>query len=373
MNHSSNDSLCSLYLSKSDSQQHKTMQFKGAEIMPRPLNEQVVVITGASSGIGRAAAFQFVKAGATVVLTARNEMALRDVASRIEQGGGRCLVIPADVSDPAQVRHVAQTAIDIYGRIDTWVNNAGISVYATAEETTFDEARRIMNVNFLGVVNGVTTILPFMKQQGEGTIINVGSVESQIALPLQAVYAASKHAVKAYTDALRMEENYQKSGVKVVLILPSGINTPLFNHARSKIGVKPQPVPPAYPPELAARAIVNAAKSPQREIYVGGSGFFFWLLQRINPALIDRMMTTGGAGFKMQQSDQPEDMTDNLYEPVPEAGRIHGDYEDMTKRSFYTPVFELAPRWFRRLLMVGMGISGTILGRFLVRRRATAR
>jgi short-subunit dehydrogenase len=339
--------------------------------MAKPLNEQVVVITGASSGIGRAAAFEFVKEGATVVLTARNEIALRDVASRIEQGGGRCLVIPADVSDPQQVRDVAQIARDTFGRIDTWVNNAGVSVYATAEETTVEEARQIMNVNFLGVVHGVTAALPFMKQQGEGTIINVGSVESQIALPLQAVYAASKHAVKGYTDALRMEQNYEKSGIKVVLILPAGINTPLFNHARSKMGVKPQPIPPAYPPELAARAIVNAAKSPQREIYVGGSGFFFWLMQRINPALVDRMMTTGGTGFKAQQSDQLDDMTDNLYEPVAEAGRIHGDYEGMTKRSFYTPVFELAPRWLRRALM--LSVTGAILGRFVARKRAPAR
>jgi short-subunit dehydrogenase len=327
---------------------------------PKPLNKQVVVITGASSGIGRESAIQFGQAGASVVLVARNEEALHDVAREVEAAGGYAMMIPTDVTDFGQLEWLAEHTALTFGHIDTWVNNAGISVYATAENTSVEEARQVMQVNFMGVVHGVSAILPYMKRQGFGTIINVGSVESRVALPLQAVYAASKHAVRGYTDALRMEEMYAKSGINVTLIMPSGINTPLFRHARSKIGVMPMPVAPAYSPKLVARAIVNAAQFPQREILVGGAGFFLDLLQRISPALVDSLMTMRGSMFRLQSSDRPDDGEDNLFEPMTGNGRVEGDYEQITKTSLYTPVFEFIPRPLRVAFML-LALPITIL------------
>lgn len=333
--------------------------------MHRPLNEQVVVITGASSGIGRETARQFGAAGAQVVLAARNEQALLEAAIEIELAGGKAVAIPTDVTDQEQVEQLAQTAVQKFGRIDTWVNNAGISVYATADETSEEEAQRIMQVNFFGVVNGVNAALPHMKAQGGGTIINVGSVESKRALPLQAVYAASKHAVRGYTDALRMEQMHARTGVKVTLIMPSGINTPLFDHARSKTGLKPRPVAPVYEPELVARAIVSAAASPQRDITVGGGGFMLGLINKISPGLLDRIMTTGGMFFRMQLTKQPASGRDNLFHHSPGSGRVRGDFGKETKRSFYTPIFELAPRVVRSaaVLAVPVAVAISVLAR----------
>lgn len=333
--------------------------------MPKPLDQQVVVLTGASSGIGRAAALQFGEAGATVVLAARNEEALREVATLIEQGRGRSLVVPTDVADWGQVQHLAETAVSTFGRIDTWVNNAGISVYATAEATDVEETQQIMQTNFMGVVHGVSAVLPIMRAQGYGTIINVGSVESQRALPLQAAYGASKHAVKGYTESLRMEQMHEKSGINVTLIMPSGINTPLFNHARSKTGYKPMPVPPVYTPELAGQSIVQAAQAPQRDIYVGGAGFIFGLMQKINPALVDRIMTAGGSMYRLQTSDEPYSGPDNLNQTVGGTGRVEGDFAALTKPSLYTPLFEFAPRWVRRLvtLAIPAAVIAVIRGR----------
>ncbi|MFN8527360.1 MAG: SDR family oxidoreductase [Anaerolineae bacterium] len=322
--------------------------------MTRPLNEQVVVITGASSGIGRAAALEFAKQGASLVLAARNLNALNEVAADVLALGGRAIAVSTDVGDWDEVRHLAAAAVTTYGRIDTWVNDAGVSVYATAEEMNIDEVEQIMRTNFLGVVHGVQAALPYMRQQGEGTLINIGSVESQRALPYHAVYSASKHAVKGYTEALRMELMHEHPGIQVTLILPSGINTPFFSHARSRMGAQAQPFPPAYPPELVASAIVNAAQHPQRDIYVGGAGWLFWLLERISPALVDQLLVKGGLGFKLQRSNQPEPTSDNLYSPAEEdgTGRVEGDFAHLTKPSMYTPVAELAPVWLRRALLV---------------------
>lgn len=325
--------------------------------MTKPLNEQVIVITGASSGIGRETALQFAKAGAAVVLIARNTEALEDVAAQINYGGGRALVVPADVGEWEQVEQAARTAIDAFGRIDTWVNNAGISVYATAEETSPDEAEKVLRTNVLGVIHGVNAVLPYMRQQGSGTIINVGSVESQRALPYQGVYAASKHAVKGYTETLRMEQEAAKSGIRVTLILPAGINTPLFDHARSKLGVKPMPVPPAYPPEMVAAAILKAAQFSHRDIYVGGAGFFFWLLQRINPAFVDKIMLANKSMFRLQKTNEPDNGQDNLYEPMPGVGRVHGGFKSITKPSLFTPIFELSPRWVRAAFFLALPVS----------------
>jgi short-subunit dehydrogenase len=318
-------------------------------MMVRPLQDQVVVVTGASSGIGREAALKLAEKGATVVLASRNEVALQEVAAEIRAAGGLAHVVVTDVGVWEQVENLARAAVALFGRIDTWVNDAGTSVYATAEETTVEETQQIVQTNFMGVVHGVKAAVPYMKQQGSGTIINVGSVESRLALPYHSVYAATKHAVKAYTDALRMELMHEHAGITVTLILPAGINTPFFNHARSKLGVLPQPAPPVYKPEVVAQAIVHAAEHPQREIYAGGASKLFSMMERISPTLTDRLMTTRGAMFRLQHSDMPDDGQDTVFRTIPETGRVTGDFGHLVKPSMYTRLFQLTPLWQRLL------------------------
>jgi len=326
--------------------------------MTPQLKDQVVVITGASSGIGRATALRFGKAGSKVVLAARNALGLQEVADNLHNMGAETLVVPTDVTDWDQVQHLAARTVDVFGRIDTWINDAGVGIYATAEQTLIEEVHQVMQTNYMGMVHGVTAVLPIMKAQGSGTIINLGSVESQRALPFHSAYSASKHAIKAYTEALRMELEHDKSGINVTLILPAGINTPFFNHALSRLGVLPQPAPPVYKPELVAEAIVSAAEHPQRDIYVGGASMLFWIMERISPRLADKFMTTGGALFRLQKSSMPDTSQNTLFNTVSETGRVSGDFGHLVKPSLYTRVFELAPKPVRVLVpalaMVGV-------------------
>lgn len=334
--------------------------------MAKPLNEQVVVITGASSGIGRAAALRFGKAGAKVVLAARNVVGLQTAADEIRAAGGEALVVPTDVGEWEQVQRLAEHAVTAYGRIDTWVNDAAVGVYATADDTTVDEVSQVMQTNFMGVVHGVKAVLPIMKAQQYGTIINMGSGESYRTLPLNAAYAASKHAIKAYTDALRMELDYEQSGIAVTLIMPAGINTPFFQHAVSRLGVLPRPAPPVYAPELVAEAIAAAAAQPQRDIYVGGASLLFSLMERISPKLTDKLMTAGGVLFRAQKSEQPDDGQDTLFSTIPEPGQVTGSYAHLVKPSLYTRLFELSPKPVRTFLPVVL--IGSLLAIVLNRR-----
>lgn len=327
--------------------------------MPRPLAEQVVVITGASSGIGRQAALKFGQHGASLVLASRSQNELDALANEIREAGGRAHVVVTDVSDWGQVYHLADEAVRTFGRIDTWVNNAAISVYGTVEQTTVEEMARIIEVNVLGLMYGVKAVLPHMKRQGSGTIINLGSVESWRAVPYHSIYAASKHAVKGFTETLRMELKREKTGIKVSLVMPASINTPFFAHARSKLGTLPRPVPPVYSPALAADAIVEAAQHPKRHIYVGGASWFLRTLEGASPALVDRMMTVRGAFFKAQRSQKPDDARDNLFEPSGPY-QVEGEFEHLTKPSLYTRVFELMPSWKRLLVVLPGAVAGAV-------------
>jgi short-subunit dehydrogenase len=315
----------------------------GDHHMPRPLAEQVIVITGASSGIGRETAHQLAKHGASLVLVARSETALRETAAEVESFGGRALVVPADVALPDRMQWVAEQAARHFGRIDTWVNGASIATYGTVEQTTMDEMRRVIEVNLLGVIYGTKAALPFLRQSG-GTLINISSVTGVRAVPLLATYSAAKHGIVGFADALRMELDRDRSGVAVTTILPYGINTPFFNHARSKLGVLPRPTPPAYEPEAVAEAIVWAAEHPTREIVVGGAGKGVVLMQRLSPALLDRLMTFGGLAFKMQQSTRPDDGVDNLFAPAAGHYTVHGEFGGITiPGNGYTRTFEFHP------------------------------
>ncbi|MDQ3871771.1 MAG: SDR family oxidoreductase, partial [Chloroflexota bacterium] len=274
--------------------------------MPRPIPEQVVVITGASSGIGRETALELATRQASIVLAARNQEALEEVAREVERIGGQAEVVATDVSGYADVEQLAARAVERFGRVDTWVNNAAVSEYATVEQMTIEEVDRIVQVNLLGQVYGVKAVLPHLVRQGEGTIINVGSALSERAIPLQSVYVATKHAIRGFTDALRLELLKDHPGINVTMIEPSSINTPLFNLARSKMGVKPLPIPPIYEPRVVAEAIAFAAEHPRRTIVVGGSGKFMTLMDRLSPELVDWYMLQGDRMWKNQQTDQPD-------------------------------------------------------------------
>ncbi|HEX2462855.1 MAG TPA: SDR family oxidoreductase, partial [Vicinamibacterales bacterium] len=214
----------------------------------KPISEQVVVITGASSGIGLVTARGAARAGARVVLAARNEADLRHAVDAIRREGGRASYVVADVANVEQVNGVAAAAVAEFGRIDTWVNNAAVSLYGRLVEMPLEEMRRQFDVNYWGQVHGCRAALPYLRSEG-GAIINVGSALSDRAIPLQGNYCAAKHALKAFTDALRMELEEAAIPISVTLVKPASIDTPFFEKARTHLGVEPQPVPPVYAPE----------------------------------------------------------------------------------------------------------------------------
>lgn len=325
--------------------------------MARSLSDQVVVITGASQGIGRETALQMARRGASVVLAARNDEALRELAAQIERLGAQAETVVTDVADYEQVERLAQRAVERFGRIATWVNNAAVSIYATVEQLESEEMERLVRVNLLGQMYGSKAAIAQMKPRGEGTIINVGSALSERAIPLQSAYVASKHAVQGFTEALRLELMHEHAGIDVVLILPSSINTPLFNFARSKLGVQPMPVPPVYEPRVVAEAICHAAEHGGREIVVGGWGKLLIMGQRLSPSLLDRYMLQGGRSFEQQKTERPDDVRDNLFEPSTGPGPTTGEFGEGSKStSLYTTYLELHPnrkRIIAAALLVG--------------------
>ena len=312
--------------------------------MTRPLGQQVVVITGASSGIGRETALQLAVRGARITAVARGRRALETLAAEVERVGGDVHIVVGDVADYATLERAAAETVERFGRIDTWVNNAAVSVYATIEDLTVDEFRRVTDVNYLGQVHGVKAALPHLRAAGGGTIINVGSALSERAVPLQAAYCAAKHAIKGFTEALRVEMQREGSGIDVVLIEPSSMNTPLFDHARSKMGVRPVPIPPIYEPRVTARAIVHAAEHPVPVIATGGASKLFTSVERLNPQLLDWWQLRGDRGARDQLSQEPDDGQDNLEQPMEDGGAVTGRFGRQSKASsIYTELFELHP------------------------------
>ena len=235
----------------------------------RPLNEQVIVITGASSGIGLATTRAAAERGARVVVSSRNGGALAEACRDIESNGGQAVSVVADVGRRDEVQRIADTAIERFGGFDTWVNNAGVSIYGRLEEITEEDARRLFDTNFWGVVAGSLVAAAHLKSRG-GAIINIGSELSDASLPMQAMYAASKHAVKGFTDGLRMELRQDKAPVSVTLVKPAGINTPYPEHAKNYTSQELTLPPPVYAPEEVAHAVLFAAEHPKRDIFVGG-------------------------------------------------------------------------------------------------------
>jgi NAD(P)-dependent dehydrogenase (short-subunit alcohol dehydrogenase family) len=314
--------------------------------VPRPLAEQSVVVVGASSGIGRATALGFAAKGAAVTCAARSAGDLDTLVAEIENAGGRALAVPTDVADPAAVRALAAAAEERFGRIDTWVNAAAVSVWGKVEDITDEEFDRVMRVNFLGQVHGVHAALPALRRAGQGVIIGLSSVEGVRAVPLHAPYTASKWALRGFYDCLRMELAAEGVPIAVTTILPASIDTPFFEHARSKLGgAMPKPPPPVYAPQVVAAAIVRAAVRPTREVPVGGAAVGFLLGQRLSPALTDALMSVRRVQSGMTKADRPDNGIDNVDTPVPGTGRVSGAFSGrVLQHSTFTALLGQAPR-----------------------------
>ena len=256
------------------------------KITLKPLADQVVLITGASSGIGLVTAKLAATRGARVVLVARNERSLVDAVAEIEAAGGDAMYAVADVGDIAQVRAAAAAAIARYGRIDTWVNDAGTAIYAKLVDTPLDEHQRLFQTNYFGAVHGALTAVDHLRDRG-GAIITVGSIASDLPSPILSAYSASKHAVRGFVDALRMELAADGLPIAVTLIKPAGIDTPIAQNAAKHVDGEGMIPPPVYDPTLVARAILDAAEHVRRDITVGGAGRLQVLIGEHFPALLD--------------------------------------------------------------------------------------
>lgn len=270
------------------------------KIRLKPIDTQVVVITGATSGIGLTTARMAAHQGATLVLSARNGAALEQLAQEMSADDVPVATVVADVGKADDVARIAETAIGRFGRIDTWINNAGVAVFGRLDEVQPEDHRRLFETNFWGVVNGSLEALKYMRTRG-GALINLGSEVSDRALPLQGMYSASRHAVKGFTDALRMELEHDKVPVSVTLIKPAAVDTLFAVHAKNYMDREPTLPPPIYAPDVVARAILYAAQHPKRDIFVGGAAKALSVGGFHLPGLMDRYMSK--ALFKQQRSE----------------------------------------------------------------------
>jgi NAD(P)-dependent dehydrogenase (short-subunit alcohol dehydrogenase family) len=302
----------------------------------KPVAEQIVVVMGASSGIGRATALRFAEQGAKVVVAARGEPGLRSLVTEIENRGGTALAVVADVADPAQVQAVADRALQVYGRLDTWVHMAGVLLVAGFEDTTVEEFARVLQVNLLGQVHGAKAALPHLRRGG-GAFISMSSMGSQRGIPLQGAYCSSKHGIDGFLESLRVELQRDGVPVSVTQVMPGTINTPLFDNARTKMGVKPVAPPPAYPARVVADAIVHAAAHPVRDLIVGGSAKTLITVEKFAPRLVDALLRRVGYELHDTGERKPVDAPDNLDAPLTGNDTVEGSVGGVTLRhSAYT-------------------------------------
>ncbi|HZD38378.1 MAG TPA: SDR family oxidoreductase [Actinomycetes bacterium] len=285
------------------------------------------MVTGAGSGVGRATARAFASLGAAVGLIARGEDSLEAAAKEVASAGGRALVLPTDVADADAVERAASRVEGELGPVEVWVNNAMTSVLAPFAETSAEEFRRVTEVTYLGQVYGTKAALRRMLPRDRGSIVCVGSALAYRGIPLQAAYCGAKHAVQGLTESVRAELAHDGSRVRITMVQLPAINTPQFEVVLSRLPHRPQPVPPIYQPEVAARAIVWASMHRRREVWVGGSTTATLLANQLAPGLLDRYLArTGYQGQQTSQRADPE-RPSNLWEPVPGDRGAHGPFD----------------------------------------------
>lgn len=366
----------------------------------KPIYDQVVVLLGATSGIGLETAKLMAEKGATVVVVGRSQEGLNEAidqvrshaeASRMAYQRGRnghtqmgvisdatgqfaseitnasvsemtdqVIGLEADVTNFEQVRSVAEQVVQRFGHLDTWVNLAAVSEYALFEDTTPEEFQRIIQVNLLGQAYGAMAALPYLKQQGGGALIFVSSIEGRIPMPYHSAYNASKHGVLGLAETLRQEIRHTGVPVSVTTILPASINTPLFEKSRTKLGVEPEPLPPVYDARMAAKAIVHAAHRPVRELIVGDMGYMMNFMRRLAPTLTSNMV--GASGFRMQRSNEPKSAQapDNLYQHISGYEQVEGGY--MAKPFSVLTWFSTHPKARNALYGGLLAAAGALVG-----------
>ena len=335
----------------------------------KPLSQQVIVITGASSGIGLATARMAARRGAKLVLAARNEQALAEEQRRIQDAGGECVVVVADVGNEEEVRRIADAAHQAFGGFDTWVNNAGVSVYGKIEEISIEDHRRMFETNFWGTVYGSRIALETLRSRPPeygGALINIGSVVSELAIALQGMYSASKHAVAGLTEALRVELEKDGAPVSVTLVMPAAIDTPYPQHAKAYTDEEPTLPPPVYSPDVVAKAILYCAEHPKRDITVGGGGRIMDFVGNHLPWVMDKAQR--GMMAQQVKPGQPVDPLrhDGLYRPG-DGGRTRGHYEGHVMRSSAYTTAALHP------VATALIIGGVTLGAVALLSTATGR
>jgi short-subunit dehydrogenase len=299
----------------------------------KPLRDQVIVVTGASSGIGLATVRMAAERGAKVVLVARSGEVLAAEQARIESQGGRALAVEADVGSRAALEGAADRAVAAFGSIDTWVNAAGVTIYGNLSDVSEEDSERLMRTNFWGTVNGSLVAVEHLRSKG-GSLVNVGSVASDVAFPLQGMYVASKHAVKGFTNALRMELLQDRVPVHVTLIKPASIDSPIPHRARNYLKSEPSLPPPLYRPEEVAEAILHAAVHPRRDIYVGSAAAAIASFEAMAPGLYD--LLAPAISFFEKRNEEPRDPQGALHR-TQTAGAVRGDYPGPVRHtSYYT-------------------------------------
>ncbi|HET6892915.1 MAG TPA: SDR family oxidoreductase [Pyrinomonadaceae bacterium] len=327
---------------------------------------EVVVVTGASAGLGRAIVRAFARQGAHIGLLARGHDGLEGARREVETLGGKALVIPVDVADAEAIEQAAEIVEREFGPIDIWINNAMVSVFSPAKLMKPEEYKRVTEVTYLGVVYGTLAALKRMLPRDRGMIVQVGSALAYRGIPLQSAYCAAKHAIQGFHDSLRSELIHDKSNVRVTMVQLPAMNTPQFSWVKSRLPRKPQPVPPIYQPEVGAEAVLFAAHSDRREMYVGYPTVQAIVGDKIAPAFADWYLARNG--YDAQQTDESVEPNrrDNLWEPVPGDHGAHG--------TFGARAIETSPQlWISKnrkwLAVAAGGLAGFALSAFLKRRR----
>ncbi len=327
---------------------------------------EVVVITGASAGVGRATVREFAKRGAHIGLIARGRDGLEGARREVEAAGGRALALPTDVADADAVEAAAAQVEETFGPIDIWINDAMVSVFSPFKEMTAEEFRRVTEVTYLGVVYGTMAALKRMLPRNRGTIVQVGSALAFRSIPLQSAYCGAKHAIAGFTDSLRCELIHDQSNVHVTMVQMPALNTPQFSWVKTRLPNKPQPVPPIYQPEVAAEAIYYAAHHKRRTMEVGFPTAIAVQGNKVIPGLMDDYL--GRTNYEAQQTDEAveEDRRDNLWHPIPGDHGAHGSFG---KRSYHFSPQLWANINRGRLALAGAGIAALVIAAILRKRR----
>lgn len=327
----------------------------------KPIDQQVIVIFGASSGIGRATALLAARRGAKVVVAARGKPGLDSLVEEVTNAGGEAVPMVADAADSDAVRAVAELASERFGRLDTWAHVAAVSLYAPFQQMTPQEFKRVVDVTLMGQVYGAMAALPHLKREGRGSLVHVSSVIARRGYPLQSAYSAAKHGIDGFLESLRVELRREGSAIGVSQILPASINTPFFDKARTKLGVKPTGPPPVYDPRLVAEAILFAAEHPKRDIVVGGAAKLQLLQQRLSPGSLDAMLLRTGFAAQRTDKQKGEDAPDSLDEAIVNHDTIDGTISDHARRTS-------AWTWMEQRPVAKAAAAAAAVGTVLVRR-----